>query len=379
MLSSPSFDPAFLLLSVPGLGVSRYWQLHEAFGSPEAAFHAPIASLAAGLGQDLAHALDAVRQNSQHPAQQELQRTLAWCAAHNVRILTHTDSDYPPLLKETHRAPPYLFVQGAVSALHQPQVAIVGSRSSTHNGKTQARGMAGELVAHGFTVTSGLALGIDSEAHRGALQSNGLTVAVVGTGIDRVYPQRNRMLAQAIVENGGALVSEFPLGTVAAPHNFPRRNRIISGLSLGTLVIEAAVRSGSLITARYALEQDREVFAMPGAVGNVLSRGCHALIKQGAVLVENAVDICEALGRPVPVAPEQAFEAGGEASDGGLSSLELQVLKLLEHAPQSLDTLAGRTNVEVDQLLAALMGLEISGRIHSESGHYVLALSAQPS
>ncbi len=377
--SSPSsFSSTFLLLSVSGVGVSRYWQLLDAFGSAEAVLQAPFAALADGLGDELAQALDAIRQNSGHPAHRELARTLDWCETHAVHVLTHNDPAYPQLLNETHRAPPYLFVKGNIETLHQPQVAIVGSRSSSQNGKTQARAMAAQLVAQGFTVTSGLALGIDSEAHRGALQAKGHTVAVVGTGIDRVYPQRNHSLAQAIVDGGGAMVSEFPLGTVAAPGNFPRRNRIISGLSLGTLVIEAAVRSGSLITARYALEQNREVFAMPGAVGNVLSRGCHALIKQGAVLVENAEDICAELGRPTPLALNEKNEGCAEAVPQGtavLSAVETHVMALLEDTPQSLDVLADRCDVGVDQLLAALIALEITGKAHSENGGYVLAVN----
>ena len=222
-------------------------------------------------------------------------RDLEWLAGPARSLLTVDDPHYPVQLAAVPGMPAALFVQGDPSVLARPQVAIVGSRAATAAGCETAFGFAARLAAHGFAITSGLATGIDAAAHRGALAAGGVTIAVCGTGLDRVYPTGHDRLAEEIAA-AGALVSEFPTGTPPAPHNFPRRNRLMSGLARGVLVVEAAARSGSLITARLAGEQGREVMAVPGSIHNPLARGCHRLIKDGAALVETVDDVLSALG-----------------------------------------------------------------------------------
>ncbi len=371
MLST--LEKTLLILSVPGLGVSRYWALLDVLGGVDAIYSAPAERLKQLINPALVEELDNIRQHSFHPARQALSKTREWCHENDTALITHLDDHYPDLLKEIPRAPPYLFVQGPLESLVLPQIAVVGSRSSSRNGMENAHSMAGALVDRGFAVTSGLALGIDSRAHCGALDNHGQTLAVIGTGIDSVYPYRNRALAARILDNGGAIISEFPLGAKAVPQNFPRRNRVISGLSLGTLVIEAAIKSGSLITARYATEQNREVFAMPGSLHSPLSKGCHALIKQGAVLVETVDDICAELRGFVtrsitPVVAVPCSEINDPVSP--LSDQESMVLNKIEYDPTSLDSIAMLTGLSIDLLLANLMALELAGHIHNEAGNY---------
>ncbi|GIX31664.1 MAG: DNA processing protein DprA [Porticoccaceae bacterium] len=224
-----------------------------------------------------------------------LEERAARLAAAGIQILPLTDPLYPSLLREIPDPPPWLFVRGRPEALSLPQIAIVGSRRASRFGLAQAERFAAQLAAGGFAITSGLAVGIDAAAHRGALRT-GVTVAVLGSGLARIYPRQHRELAEEIVAGGGALVAELPPEAPPLPHHFPRRNRILSGLALGVLVVEAAAQSGSLITARHALEQGREVFAVPGSLHNPLSRGCHRLIREGAVLVECAADLVAELG-----------------------------------------------------------------------------------
>ncbi len=371
MLSN--LEKTLLILSVPGLGVSRYWALLNAFGSVDAVYSAPLERLKQLINPTLVEDLDSIRQNSLHPGRLALSKTCEWCDENNTALITHLDDRYPSLLKEIPRAPPYLFVQGSIELLSAPQIALVGSRTSSRNGMENAHSMAGALVGKGFAVTSGLALGIDSRAHCGALDNHGQTLAVIGTGIDSVYPYRNRALAARILSNGGAIVSEFPLGTKPVPQNFPRRNRVISGLSLGTLVIEAAIKSGSLITARCAIEQNREVFAMPGSLHSPLSKGCHALIKQGAVLVETAEDVCaEFSGFVTRSIARVDANLGSDITleMPSLSEQEAMVLDKIEYDPVCLDSIALITGLTVDLLLANLMALEIAGLIHNEGGNY---------
>jgi DNA processing protein len=223
-----------------------------------------------------------------------VERDLKWLGDPNCHLITPFDSEYPALLRQISNAPAVLFVQGNIRRLANPQIAIVGSRNSTVTGRDNAFKFAQHFSELGFTVTSGLALGIDAAAHQGALKGQGGTIAVLGTGIDKIYPSSHVALAHEIIEKG-VLLSEYPIGVPPAPSNFPRRNRIISGLSLGTLVVEAALKSGSLITARYALDQGREVFAIPGSIHSPLAKGCHHLIRQGAKLVETAEDVLEEL------------------------------------------------------------------------------------
>lgn len=286
-------------------------------------------------------------------------------------ILSIEHENYPTLLKQIHAAPSVLFVQGDEKNLHLPQIAVVGSRNASPSGLELAHEFSSKLGAEGLTITSGLALGIDGAAHRGALFSKAATIAVVATGLDQVYPRRHAGLAQEILASGGTIVSEFLPGTSPHAQNFPRRNRIISGLSLGTLVIEASLQSGSLITARYAMEQGREVFALPGSVRSAFHRGCHALIRQGATLVETTADIAEQLGGMLAFKKSECdvIKTLQEKADVW-SSDALQVYKMLDHTPTGIDVLAVRCQLPIAILSAALLDLEMEGVVTQVHGFY---------
>lgn len=297
---------------------------------------------------------------------------IEWAQQPGQEVVTWQDRDYPPLLRQISDAPLLLYVRGDLQLLSQPQVAIVGSRNASKAGRLIASDFAEYLADVGLVVTSGLASGIDKAAHEGALkalgaeanQSSGTTIAVVATGLDRVYPATNRDLARQIAESG-AMISEYPLGTKPLAYHFPQRNRIISGLSLGTLVVEAALKSGSLITARTALEQDREVFAVPGSIHNPQVKGCHQLIRQGAKLVESGEDILEELSsilQPQLTVP-QASAASIPASDDSVSSIWAH----LDFEPIDLDELVNLTGWTVAQLQSELLMLELEGRVESLS------------
>jgi DNA processing protein len=297
-------------------------------------------------------------------------RDLAWLAGPGRSLLTAKDPRYPPPLAAVPGMPPALFVEGDPLLLTHPQVAIVGSRSATSAGRETAFDFAARLAAHGFAITSGLAAGIDAAAHRGALAAGGVTIAVCGTGLDRVYPAEHRALASAIAASG-ALVSEFPTGTPPRSQNFPRRNRLMSGLARGVVVIEAAARSGSLITARLAGDQGREVMAVPGSIHNPLTRGCHRLIKDGAALVENVDDVLAVLGIS---APAGAMERAAHAGDGGkipsdaLDSDAEMLLNALGFGPADLDRLLERTGLPAHSVISKLQLLELEGRVESLAG-----------
>ncbi len=278
-------------------------------------------------------------------------------------MLTIDDPAYPGQLLEIPDAPPLLFVRGSVELLSRPQIAIVGSRNPSSQGKRTARDFAETLATCGYVITSGLALGIDAASHIGALQSTGLTIAVAGTGLDRIYPARHRQLAMDIVERG-AIISEFPPGTTARAGHFPRRNRIISGLSIGLLVVEAARQSGSLITARLSLEQNREVFAIPGSIHNPLARGCNALIREGAKLVETTRDILEEFGQY-----NQIHEQNETTLEQSMLDLEQQkLLNLIMYSPTSVDMLVNETGQSVEVISSMLLLLELQGYISSVAG-----------
>jgi DNA processing protein len=282
--------------------------------------------------------------------------SLAWLQAPGHFLVTLESPDYPTALKEISLAPALLYAIGRRELLACEKLAVVGSRNPTAQGEKNALAFAQALSDANLTIVSGLALGIDACAHRGALQGLGSTIAVVGTGLDRVYPARNRELAHTIA-NEGLLLSEFALGTPPLPGNFPRRNRILSGLSLGCLVVEAAVGSGSLITAQLAGEQGREVFAIPGSIHSALSKGCHALIKQGAKLVETARDVLEELGwGTLPPNDEDGHHTPLSADDEAL-------LKTVGYDPVDLDSLCDRTGLPVSILSAQLLQLELAGLI----------------
>jgi len=290
-------------------------------------------------------------------------RDLAWLAQPDHGAITISSVEYPPQLKEISDPPPVLFVYGNPRLLEKPQIAIVGSRNPSTVGSETAFNFAKDLTEHGFIITSGLALGIDAAGHRGALKAGGPTIAVAGTGLDRVYPARHKDLATQIVGNG-ALVSEFPPGTAAKANHFPRRNRIISGLSQGLLVVEAAMQSGSLITARLALEQNREVFAIPGSIHNPLARGCNALIREGAKLVETTEHIIEEL-TPYFQQDEKKFTLNHQ------STLDLEqqtLLNLIMFEPTSIDTLVAHTGLKVEEIASSLLILELQGYLEATPG-----------
>lgn len=297
-----------------------------------------------------------------------VQAALAWAGENHNHLIAIDSDNYPPLLRETKDAPLLLYVKGNVDALHLPALAIVGSRNPTRGGIDNASNFAAHLGKCGFVITSGLAQGIDTAAHRGALLSKAKTIAVLGHGIDRVYPAANRELAHEII-NDGVLLSEYPLGTPPKRENFPARNRLISGLSLGVLVVEAAYRSGSLITARLASEQGREVFAIPGSIHNPLARGCHRLIKDGAKLVESAADIIDEL-RPL-VGHLESLETGAEPADAATVERDPDYQKLLSiigFEPASADDIAAEAGLTIDQVSSMLLILELEGDIEVLQG-----------
>lgn len=339
----------------PGLGARTFHRILQCFPTPEAFLSAPReeqmrAGLAAGALAGMARVDEA-----------GVEADLRWLEAKNHHLLRCVDPAYPELLRCTPVPPPLLFVVGEPAVLARPQLALVGSRNPTPGGVDNAYSFAAHLVRAGLTVTSGLALGIDAAAHRGALDADGLTVAVLGTGPDRVYPARHRDLAHAVAERG-ALISELPTGIGPRREHFPRRNRIISGLALGTLIVEASPYSGSLITAQHALEQGREVFAIPGSIHNPLARGCHALIRQGAKLVESAADVLEEL--PPLAAPTPEMPAGPrESAESPLDCDYQRVLAALGHDPVAVDVLLQRTGLTPDTLSSMLLQLELRGHV----------------
>ena len=302
-------------------------------------------------------------------------RTQEWLLADEHTIIPLGADNYPELLARIDDPPPLLYVKGDAAALNLPALAIVGSRNPTSGGMRNAFEFARYLASSGFCIVSGLAQGIDAAAHRGALDAGAPTVAFLGHGIDIVYPEQNRQLAAAIVERG-ALVSEFPLGMQPRRELFPQRNRLISGSSLGTLVVEAARRSGSLITARLAGEQGREVFALPGSIHNPMARGCHRLIREGAKLVESAADIVSELGSlagHILQSSEESWAAASPAADADAEYVKLR--EQLSHDPISVDELVLRSGLTIDEVSSMLLILELDGTVEKLSGGRYALLS----
>ncbi|WP_299598081.1 DNA-processing protein DprA [uncultured Microbulbifer sp.] len=362
------------LLRLEGIGPSSYWQLVERFGSALAALQLPPEQLSRKL-PDRARAQLAEYQRLEMDSElgqwalAERQR----CAEECIYLVHRDDENYPALLKEISRPPPVLYVRGNPNVLSLPQVAVVGARRSSRAGLDNAQAFSADLAAAGFAITSGLALGVDAAAHAGALQGEGRTIAVLGTGVNRVYPRRNAALAEQILAADGAIVSEMPLGTAPEAGNFPRRNRIISGLSLGTLLVEAAVRSGSLITARLALEQNREVFAIPGSIHNPMARGCHHMIKHGAHLVETSADIVQHLGGLLSgMATQPGLFEPAPAISVSLPSEQRDVMRALGTDPRSIEQLARDTDGDTGALMACLLHLELEGLVEQLPGGYQL-------
>lgn len=326
-----------------------------------------------------------------HPEQRWIDEALAWATQPNCRIISLFDEDYPFLLRQISTAPPLLFIKGNVASLSLPQIAIVGSRDYSHYGEYWAGQFTADLIYNGVVVTSGLAIGIDGFCHQRAVAENGQTIAVLGSGLNVIYPSRHRRLADQIIEKGGALVSEFSPNQPPVAENFPRRNRIISGLSLGTLVIEATINSGSLITARYALEQGREVFALPNTAQNPYSAGCHKLIKEGALLVESVQDILDNVSlqqQPqqkqlilVSQAPEKTekiaktFHQHSEVrmvkNIPELTACQDKIFEQIQFEPINIDDIAKVSELNIEMALIEVLTLELLGLIKQVDGGYV--------
>lgn len=354
MTRDPGLAGWLQLALTPGFGPSAIRGVLRDFGLPEAVLARKRTELARYASPAAIEALDS---RAVHEA---VARALEWAEQPQRFVVTLADEAYPRLLLEIADPPPLLYARGNVELLQRPGLAIVGSRNATAQGERNAEEFAKALSAFGLTIVSGLALGIDAAAHRGGLAEPGSTIAVLGTGIDLVYPQRNAALAGEIAERG-LLISEFPLGTPAAAHNFPRRNRLISGLAGGCLVIEAALASGSLITARLAAEQGREVFAVPGSIHSPFSKGCHALIKSGAKLVESADDVLSELsGFRATGQADVASAAPAEAASGLLASMG--------HDPVDVDALCERAGMSAEQVSSELLRLELDGRVTALPG-----------
>jgi DNA processing protein len=359
MTQDPGLASWLQLTLTPGLGNSTIRELLRQFGLPQSVLARNRAELAAFAP---APVIDALRSAAVEKA---VAAALEWAARPGHHVVTLADETYPRMLLEIPDPPPLLYARGRIELLQRPALAIVGSRNATAQGIANAESFSHALSDAGLTIVSGLALGIDGAAHRGGLAGAGSTIAVLGTGIDVVYPQRNAGLAAEIAQRG-LLVSEFALGIGAVAHNFPRRNRLISGLAQGCLVVEAALASGSLITARTATDQGREVFALPGSIHSPLSKGCHALIKSGAKLVESAEDVLAELsgfrasGRAsTTVQPASAATAPGPASG---------LLEHMGHDPVDVDSLCARAGMSADQVSSELLKLELAGRVAALPG-----------
>jgi DNA processing protein len=379
----------------PGFGGASIQRLLSHFGSVHTALGSSDQELSkAGLSADKI----ALLRNSKA---EDANTDLEWLhKAEQRNILLPDDADYPGLLRDTRYAPPVLFTVGNTSLLNDPQIAMVGSRTPSSGGKDNAHAFASYLAQNGLCITSGLAMGIDAASHQGALDSKGSTIAVVATGLDIVYPAGNRKLAERIAQEG-LIVSEFPIGVRPQAKNFPRRNRIISGLSVGTLVVEAALRSGSLVTARHAMEQGREVFAIPGSIHNPMARGCHQLIRQGAKLVETANDILEEVSAQLQgflftddatrLQTATTGSAGQSSRSSGKKtepvkkpeaeyspdSDECLILDVLGHDPVPVDQIVLKTGLTTEEVSSMLLMMELQGYIAACGGGHYMRLNSR--
>ncbi len=366
-----------LLLRTPGLGPVKINRLIAQWQSPQAAFgrdhYPPEWKLPAKTIQAL-----------RDPKIQSIARDMDWLQQPNNHLIPRSDPLYPPLLEEIPQPPPALFVHGQAETLVQPQLAIVGSRHATGGAIRNTREFAAQLAAGGLTITSGMALGVDGASHQAALEAGGTTIAVTGTGLDIVYPAAHRQLAHHIAKSG-ALVSEFPLGTPAAASHFPRRNRLIAGLSLGTLVCEAGLKSGSLITARLTMEMNRPLMAIPGSIHNPLARGCHQLIKQGARLVESPMEVLEELQSmserlaadlkkrldPVAEKPQKSapvLDSPARLAYSAASPAHRKILESIGFDPTPIDQIISKSGLTANEVSSILLLLELEGMVESLPG-----------
>jgi DNA processing protein len=362
------------LMMAPGLSANKRRELLSLIGSINGVKH-----INSGIVQALKLKRETVEALAR-PNQAAMDRCTQWLAAPGRSLLSIANPDYPPMLARVGDAPVALLCEGDTQRLHLPCIAIVGSRGGTAGGLDFATSLAREFSSSGLTIVSGLALGIDAAAHSGALKGPGSTAAVMATGVDLVYPKQNQKLARAIVEQGGVLLSEMPLATPPLPALFPQRNRIISGLSLGVVVVEASLQSGSLVTARMAGEQGREVFAVPGSVHNPMARGCHALIRQGAKLIESAQDVLSELGALLQAAandrqtPRRYSTSSANNKPSKIEALptlepeDQSVLDAMGFDPIAIDQLVERTQLSVPALSSTLLRLELDGFVDSLNG-----------
>jgi len=386
-MHSKELIPWLNLSLIPGMSDRLFNRLLQYFQTPERVLSCDLQEFRQGeLSPGLKTALETIQSLKQKSdICLQMERALEWQADKNHHILTLKSETYPHLLKQIADPPPLLYVAGNPEVLGLPQIAMVGSRKATPGGKKSARLLAAELARGGFTICSGMATGIDYESHQGALEQGAFTTAVLGSGIDKPYPPQNLKLAAAIREQG-ALVSEFPLGSEACSWHFPQRNRIISGLSQGVVVVEAALRSGSLITARYALEQGREVFAVPGSTHNHLSRGCHYLLKSGAKLVESAEDVAEELGAFFSIDADRHDRGQDKETDSSKTGIQKRISKLdlgsqaralldkMDYDVTSIDELVQASGYQTELINALLTELEMQGLIQARTGGYTLAV-----
>ena len=375
LVEDSSLDAWLRLTLIPGVGGESQRKLLTAFGLPEAVFSAGYDALRCVVGSKTAHLL-LEADNSQAVA-----AARQWAQASDQHIVTLADTAYPRALLDIADPPTLIYVRGRLDLLQRPALAIVGSRNPTPQGIKNAENFSAALAQSGLIIVSGLALGIDTAAHLAALSVQGDTIAVIGIGIDRIYPARNLDLARRIVKQG-CIISEFPLGTPAVAHNFPRRNRLISGLARGVLVVEAAAESGSLITARLAGEQGKEVFSIPGSIHSPQARGCHKLIKQGAKLVETVQDILEELDwhdqrsekgqASASPLPTPSVTATGQETQTDADEL----LTLIGFDPCSIDELAARSGLSIEILSQRLLQLELDGHLANLPGGRFQRISA---
>lgn len=378
-LNQNNFASFVALATIPNLGFSHWKKLETKFSDINEITQAKTKDLELiGINNKLIQAI-------KNPDAKLIENCLKWNEQENNHIITLLDDNYPQLLKEIASPPLILFVKGNIKILNSRQIAIVGSRNPSPTGIENAYAFAKELASN-FTITSGLALGIDTISHEGAIAAKSKTIAILGTGIDQIYPKSNAALAERIIDYAGALVSEFAIGTKAIACNFPRRNRIISGLSLGTLVIEASLQSGSLITAHFALEQGREIFAIPGSIHNPLAKGCNAIIRQGAKLVETVNDILEEFGSIINVAntdkitenlqnkinaTEKIISEKKTAKIKKLDNNQKMLLDCVNFETTPIDLIVNRSGFESKEVVAILLMLELDDLIKSVPGGYV--------
>ncbi|CAE6692478.1 DNA-processing protein DprA [Nitrospira defluvii] len=375
MVNSHSLRPWLMLRAIPGVGDAVLLKLVQVFGDPEAVFSATQAALEdVGCRPQLG---EAIRRGPDADAIKQLDHELTQLQQRRISVWTYLDSRYPAPLKRIADPPPLLYVQGTLEEADRRAVAIVGTRKVSTAGRAFAEELASDLAALGFTIVSGLARGVDAAAHRGALAGQGRTLAVMGCGLDRTYPADHRQLRESI-EKQGAVLSELPLGAAPNSYHFPRRNRIISGLSLGVIVTEATVQSGSLITARLAGEQGREVFAVPGFVKAENSRGPNSLLKDGARLVESAQDIVEELLPQLDAPFREQLSARGTAKKRSgfvLAADEARVYAALSVLPQSVDDVIRRSELPAAQVAALLLSLELKNCVRQLPGNEYVRLS----